>query len=107
MAAVRSRWTRVQARAVVDELEASGQSVAAFARQRGLHAERVRRWRTVFRREAGAVGPRLVELVARKPAVPAQVRIVCPSGHQVEVTVADLEAVLRTTLLVVADVGRC
>ncbi len=78
MARRATRWTRAQAREIVDELEASGQSMAEFGRQRGLNPERIRKWRTRFRREATEASPRIVELVARREATaeggPAQYR---------------------------------
>jgi transposase-like protein len=40
------RWTREEARRVLDECARSGLSVEAFARQRGLRSKRLLRWRT-------------------------------------------------------------
>lgn len=39
------RWTAAAASSVLVELEESGQSIAAFARDRGLHPVRLARWR--------------------------------------------------------------
>lgn len=43
--ASRMRWGAEEAGRVLDEWRASGLSLAAFARERGLVFERVRRWR--------------------------------------------------------------
>ena len=101
------RWTRTQARAVVDELEASGLSMVEFGREHYLNPERIRKWRARFRREATEVGPRIVELVARREAPGARVQIHCPSGHRVEIADIELAAGLRTALLAVAEVTGC
>jgi hypothetical protein len=92
---------------VLDELDASGQSVAAFARQRGLHPARVRRWRSELRDEPRPAGLRLVELVARREAYQGGLRVHCPSGHVVEVGVVDLVTGLRAVLTAVAEVTGC
>jgi hypothetical protein len=67
MARTTNRWTPAQARVVIDQLNASGLSVAAFARRRGLSYERVRKWRARFGAAGPPVWPRLVELVAQPP----------------------------------------
>ncbi len=41
----RTRWTAADAEAVLAELEASGQPLAEFGRERGLHPVRLSRWR--------------------------------------------------------------
>jgi transposase-like protein len=65
MVAKRKGWTQAQARLVVDEFEAGDLSMAEFARQRGVNAERIRRWRIRFSAEAQERGPRIVELIAQ------------------------------------------
>ena len=107
MARRATRWTRAQALEIVDELEASGQSMADFGRERGLNPERIRKWRTRFRREATEASPRIVELVARREAPGARVWVHCPSGHRVEVVDVELSAGLRAALLAVAEVSGC
>ena len=91
MATKTKRWTRAEARVVVDELEASGLSMVAFSRGRALSSERIRKWRARFRQEAATQAPRLVELVvhppelvAHPPELAATLAVRCPSGHSVE-----------------------
>ncbi len=101
------RWTRAQARDVVDELEASGLSMVEFGRQRGLSPERIRKWRARFRREAAEAGPRMVELVARREAPGVRVQVHCPSGHRVEIVDVELSVGLSAALKAVAEVTGC
>ncbi len=106
-AAKRTRWTRAQAREVLVEHEESGLSVAEFARRRGLHPARIRRWRSVFREEAAHPGLRLVELVARREAPVGRVLLHAPTGHTLEVQGADLADGLRAALTALAEVHGC
>lgn len=46
--AARSKWTEVEARAALSAWRDSGLTLAAFARKRGLVAERLYRWRKKF-----------------------------------------------------------
>jgi transposase-like protein len=79
------RWTSSVAQRILAEQERSGLSVAAFARTRGLHGNRLRWWRKQLGKGLGdvpAVLPvRVVE--AEKVAVaPASVEVVLRgSGH--------------------------
>jgi len=41
----RTRWTAADAESVLAELEASGQTLAEFGRERGVHPMRLLRWR--------------------------------------------------------------
>jgi len=52
----RTRWTASDAAEVLAELDASGQSVAEFAIERGLQAVRLSRWRQRLGRTIGSVG---------------------------------------------------
>jgi len=101
------RWTRADARVVVDELEASGLSIAAFAEQRTLSYERLRKWRSRFRHEASTTGPRLVELIARKPERVGGLCVRCPSGHSVELVNVELASGLKLVLTTIAGLGSC
>lgn len=120
MARTRTRWTRSQARKVLDEVEATGLSLAEFARQRGLQPERLSRWRVRFEEEAQAAPPRMVELVpsgsppamAQRPAPPhaevrTQLHIRCPSGHVVELGEVELRAGLQSIFSAMARVQPC
>ena len=44
--ATSKKWTAAVAKAVLDELDASGQSLAEFAAEQGLHPVRLSRWRS-------------------------------------------------------------
>jgi len=101
-----TRWTRAQAREVVDELDASGLSMAEFGRKRDLSPERIRKWRTRFRGET-AEAPRIVELVDRPKALGVRVQIHCPSGHCVEFMDVELSTGLSAVLQAVAEVTGC
>jgi len=91
---------------VIEELEASGLSIAAFARQRGLSYERLRKWRRRFRRET-AMRPRLVELVARQPEPVGRLAVHCPSGHRIELADIELAGGLRMVLTALAEFDGC
>ena len=101
MGASWTRWSPADARSVLAELEASGLSVAEFARRRGVHPERLRRWRARYRGEHRPVGPRLVELVAAAPR--GALRVLCPSGHVVELVDVELGLGLRLVLDAAAE----
>lgn len=113
MATKSTRWTRADARSVVDELEASGLSIVAFCQQRALSYERVRKWRARLR-QANATTPRLVELVARqpefvsRPTTPiAGLTVRCPSGHSIELGDVELASGLHLVLAAIAEIGGC
>ncbi len=96
-------WTAEQARAVLEELEASELSVAEFARRRGVHPERIRRWRSRLRPSRQADSLRLVELVPTGVPPRGAVRLHCPSGHVIELTDVDLASALRLALAATAE----
>lgn len=101
------RWTRAHARAVVDELEASGLSIVAFSQRRGLSSERVRKWRARLRREEAEPQPRLVELVPRGSQREGRLAVHCPSGHRIELGDIELAGGLRLVLAALAELGAC
>ena len=68
----RKRWTAAEGREAVATWAASGESVAAFCRGRGIHPERLRRWR----QRLGATA----EGVAERPAVEGWVQAVVTGG---------------------------
>ena len=114
MATKTKRWTRAEARVVVDELEASGLSMVAFSRGRALSSERIRKWRARFRQEAATQAPRLVELVAHPPELVAHppelaatLAVRCPSGHSVELQGVALASGLRLVLAALAELASC
>ena len=103
MAKKRMRWTARKASAMLEEYEASGLSMAEFSRERGLHPERLRRWRSRLGSQSAPTGPRLVELVTTAEASRARVQVHCPSGHRVEVAGVELDVALRAALAAVAE----
>ncbi len=94
------RWTPAHAAAVLRDLDASGLTLSAFARKRGLCAQRLTRWRDKLA-PPPVRAARLIELVPPEPASSpmGSLRIVCPTGHLVELDDVDLDrglvAVLR------------
>lgn len=117
MARTTNRWTPAEARVVIDQLNASGLSVVAFARRRGLSYERVRKWRARLDTAAAPVRPRLVELVARPPTAPTTpssatalgVNLVLrwPSGHSVELRGVELASSLRLVASILDERAGC
>ena len=93
------RWTPAHAAAVLRDFEASGLTVAAFARKRGVCAQRLSRWCDKL-----ALPPvrasRLIELVPPQTASSpsGSLRIVCPTGHLVELDDVDLDRGLAAVL---------
>ena len=107
MSARQRRWTQAFACEVVDDLEASGLTRAEFARQRGLHPERLRRWQARLRVETTPTREHLVELVVRDAPAVVRLQVHCPSGHIVEFDEVDLLTGLRAALTAVARVSGC
>jgi hypothetical protein len=114
MARTTYRWTPAEARVVIDQLNASGLSVAAFARRRGLSYERVRKWRARFDTAGAPVRPRLVELVAHPTAAPTtppargvDLVVRWPSGHSVELRDVELASSLRLVASLLDERAGC
>lgn len=107
MAAQRTRWTRAQARRVVDDFQRSGLTLAEFARARDLHPNRIGAWRRRFDDESALEAPRMVELVTASPSVPCTIELCCPSGHVVKITGVELAAGLHAMLAALPESGTC
>ena len=75
------RWTSDEAREVLAAQEASGLSVAAFAAQAGLQAQRLYVWRRQLAAEGGGA-PAFVEVTS---AVAERMEVVLRTGHVVRV----------------------
>ncbi len=103
----RSRWTREEAREVLSEQEASGLSVTEFARRRGLHPQRLYRWRATFREEQDGDGLRLVELVPQGETPTGRLLLHAPTGHTLELQGVDLVDGLRAALAALSEVHGC
>jgi transposase-like protein len=85
------RWSEDEARVVVAACEASGQSVAAFAREHGIDAVRVLRWRSrVEGSETAASLPALLPVTVR-PSSSAP-SVVVDDGLGVRIEVHDVTA---------------
>ena len=107
MAKRRTRWTRAHARRVVDDLERSGLTLAAFARTRDMHPKRIGEWRKRFEQEAAIEAPRLVELVATPPPAPCSLKLCCPSGHVIELAGVELTAGVRALMAALPEPSSC
>ena len=94
------QWTESEARAALDDLAASGESSAQFARRQGVSTQRLAYWR---------------KRLAPTPAIPAFVSVALPvemsptAGPQIElvargVTVRVREDLESAKLAVIADV---
>jgi transposase-like protein len=103
----RTRWTRSQAKRIVDDLERSGFTLAEFARRRGLHPNRIGKWRTRFEEEAAIQAPRLVELVAPESPTPYSLELSCPSGHVIKITGVALTAGVQALLAALPETRTC
>jgi hypothetical protein len=98
-------WTAEYAARVLHDFECSQLSLTAFARQRGLHVERLRRWRV--RLQPKSPMPRVIELISQAPATLSGtrgIRVTCPSGHVVEVSGVEPVAALAATLYALRNV---
>jgi hypothetical protein len=80
-----TEWTEGDARQVLDEWRQNGQTIAAFARDRGMSAPRLYWWRRRLPK-AGAVAPALslvpAKIVMRTDAASIVIRL--PSGIAIE-----------------------
>ena len=91
-AAASNYWTEGEAQAVLEEYEASGLSVAEFARRHGLGPQRLRWWK---KRRAEQESPALSFVpvhvaapqsrAARKTAEGASMEVVLASGRRIRV----------------------
>jgi transposase-like protein len=87
-----ARWSAAEARAALTSLDASGLSLAAFAKREGLVAERLYSWRRRLADQPDS-SPEFVEVMSpRSPSRYAE--IVFPSG----VTLRVAETIEPTTL---------
>ena len=112
----RERWSDDKGRGVVQAFEASGLSMAAFARHHGVPQSKVKYWRKKVAQapSTGVVATRFVELVPRASAPPKAVpqdswavgdRVVLqgPLGWVVQVPPDHLDALIHS----LASVSRC
>lgn len=77
------RWTREQARAVLDEIDRRGVTVSRFATEKGLGAERLYRWKRRLRRRGrplSAPSPRFAEVRVHPGAPASLIEIELPGG---------------------------
>jgi len=80
---VSRKWTEEDAREALAALEASGESVNAFARRLGIVPQRLLWWRSRLGRVTPSFVP--VEVIGASPAVV----VVTEDGTRVEVSTAD------------------
>jgi hypothetical protein len=84
MKPMKSRWTRAQAQTELDAWRSSGQSIEAFAEQRGVAAYRLRYWQkrigdSLATTRATSSVSLLPVRVARSSNTP--IEIILPSGY--------------------------
>lgn len=84
-AAASNYWTEGEAQAVLEAYEASGLSVAEFARRHGLGPQRLRWWK---KRRAEEVGPALSFVPVHVAAAPSPETQRAAGGASMEVVLA-------------------
>ncbi len=94
----RERWTESRARAVLDTWQRSGQTLAGFARQRGLEPQRLTWWRTRLSRTSSGGTPSppvsLIPVTVRPaPAIALGVPVAITSRGGARIEVRDVGAV--------------
>lgn len=101
-------WREADARVVVVAYRRSGLSLAAFARQTGLSARRIGRWRERVSAPAAPAAPTFLPVeVVTAPAAPGRpLEVVAATGHVVRVPVA-FDATTLTRLLAVLAGAPC
>ena len=85
------RWSREQAAAVLEEWKSSGLSIAAFARERGVVAQRLHWWRARLRDQSAPrvarSGRKLVPaIITGVPLLAAPVTVRTTTGELVDVS---------------------
>lgn len=102
-----TRWNADYAGEIHRALDASGLSLAEYARQKGLDEQRLRWWRTRLRRGVPCGGSKILELVQPKPSPGslASLRLVCPSGHVIELSGGDPAHALAEVLRALQAAG--
>lgn len=65
------RWSETEARELLASWEDSGLTLAAFARRRGCHPERLRRWKQKLSRQASGAQPARLVPVEITGSIPA------------------------------------
>jgi transposase-like protein len=85
--AVEAEWTEDDAHRVLEDWRQSGQTIAAFARQRGLSAPRLYWWRRRLPKEPPVAPPIMSLVPARVMARPVSAAVVVrlPSGVTIEI----------------------
>jgi transposase-like protein len=105
----RARWSAEDARKVLAALDRSGQSVATFASEHGLDAQRVYLWR----RRLGKAEPTMFhELAVRRTPVvhhevPASFEVAFASGHVLRVPSSFETTTLARLIDVLDKAGMC
>lgn len=103
----RPRWGAEEARAALADLDASGLSIAMFAKREGLVAERLYNWRRKLAGSGAPAAPAVdfVEISARACGSGGRVEVVLPSG--VMLRVAETIEPAALVRLVTALAGGC
>jgi transposase-like protein len=82
----RTHWTEEDARQVLDEWRRSGDTLAAFARARGLVPERIAWWRKRLAGSRSTTGPALTLVPATVVTMEPAVVLRLPNGLALEVS---------------------
>lgn len=89
----KQRWDADQAQQILDELDASGQSLTDFARRRGLVPQRLRWWQRHLAPQRGAepagLGATFIPVHVRAAALPATATLRVCGELQVELSTLD------------------
>jgi hypothetical protein len=86
------KWSEVEARGFLEALQRSGQPLETFAKERGIVAQRLRWWKSKFKREELALAssgmPALFPVrIARKDARRGEpVTVLLRTGHMLKVS---------------------
>jgi len=102
------RWTRVEAQAAIDALEASGEPVARFAARHGVDTQRLYSWRRRLRALALPSVPAFVEINTTTAALASEAfEVVLQTGEVVRVPTRFDDGALRRLLSIVRAERPC
>ena len=108
------RWTQADGRRVLSALEASGESVSAFAMRHGVQAQRIHLWIRNARGSTGgderALAPvQFVEVATpiKMHATPARYELALPSGAALRFDGTVDAGAVRTLLTLLGRATRC
>lgn len=102
----RRRWSITDARAALADLEASGLSIAGFARRQGLEPHRLYRWQKRLAEVVpGVAAPPTPPVIEIRPRRPEPIEIVLSSGRILRVAETIDTTALERLLTVLERTG--